>query len=113
QEENFQENTILTADDAEYTSDFSDYRNTEIEDSEELLRTLKGFMIEWKKLKTSGRMSILEEFGNKLKETGMKHRSGSLVAYAENLLVYIRLFDLSGIEIELGKFPDLIESFKN
>ncbi len=78
-----------------------------------MLSTLEEFRKEWKDLKPSGRMSILENFGLRLKELGKKHNSNGLKVYAEDLLMYIGQFDLVNLEMQLSMFPSIIEKLQN
>jgi hypothetical protein len=57
-------------------------------------------------------MSILENFGLRLKDLGKKHNANGLTVYAEDLLTCIKQFDLTKLENELKRFPSIIERLK-
>jgi len=90
-----------------------DFYNEKILDIDEMITSLEEYNEEWKELKPSGRMSILENFGLRLKELGRKHNSNGLKIYAEDLLMYISQFDLVNIERQLAMFPSIIEKLRS
>jgi len=91
----------------------SDFNNDDITDREALLAELAGLYSDWKELRPTGRMSILENFGKRLQEIGNRYNARILISYSDDLLTYIQLFDLSGIEIELTRYPEIIEMLKS
>lgn len=85
----------------------------EIDDRENLIVKIENFKKEWMDLKPSGRMSRLEDFSVRLKDTGKKHKAEVLVEYAEIFLSHIKAFDLKAIEKDLKKFPLIISEIEN
>ena len=85
------------------------FDNELIKEKELLMEKLNVYKKEWKELKPSGRMSVLENFAMRLKDLGKNHDARGLIAYAEDLLLYIKQFDLSNVEIELARYPYIME----
>lgn len=86
------------------------YNNSNIMEREDLIGELTVLKSQWKELKPTGRMSILEDFGRCLQEIGKRYNAQIIADYSENLLTYIKLFDLSQIEKELAQYPQILES---
>ncbi len=86
------------------------YNNSSILKRGELIRELTALESRWKELKLTGRMSILEDFGKCIQEIGIRYNARMITDYSENLLTYMKLFDLSQIEIELARYPQIIEA---
>lgn len=89
------------------------YGNEKIINRDVLMKELQILEEQWRGLKPTGRMSILENFGKNLEDIGKRYNAYVLTAYAENFLTSVGLFDLPNLEIELARFPKIIEKLKH
>jgi signal transduction histidine kinase/ligand-binding sensor domain-containing protein/CheY-like chemotaxis protein len=91
----------------------TDFTMASITDFPLLLESLNEALIDWKTLKPSGRMSILENFALSLNKLGKKHKAQVLSSYSDELLFHIQQFDLTNIEKKLKEYPGIIEKIRN
>ena len=78
-----------------------------------LIRELEGkFMRKWDDVMNASNIGSYELFSKELEDVAVKYNYGLLKEYAERLAAYARGFDIENIQIELRKFPHLVEKLK-
>ncbi len=85
-----------------------------IRDLPVLIRSLetKG-LVEWEKFTGVLEMEALSVFAGYLKKIGTIHNALPLITYADRIIRAVDNFEVDFLDDLMGRFPELIESFKN
>ncbi len=86
--------------------------STDIIDIQSLLKSLSQEKDVWKKLVKAPVLDEIEEFASRICVMGHDHGASSLVAWSRQVEKKAQRLDLSGLSVELKKFPDLVGKIK-